>query len=199
MNNDNKICKKCKQNKSLNDFHKSKSYKDGYRSKCRNCINEEIKKRRLQNPERERNKLRNFRKNNPDYDKNWRENNSEKVIEASKKYYYKNLEARRKQGTEYAKNWQKNNPEKANLRNQKRKAKINENGVFLITNKFIKKLYSSECVNCGSKEKIQMDHIIPIARGGRHSEGNLQPLCQSCNCSKQEKFMTEWKMLLRKY
>lgn len=40
------------------------------------------------------------------------------------------------------------------------------------------------CVQCGSIERLEVDHIIPLACGGLHSEENMQILCKSCNCSK---------------
>ncbi len=36
-------------------------------------------------------------------------------------------------------------------------------------------------VKCSSKENLQFDHIIPVARGGATSAQNLQLLCQQCN------------------
>lgn len=36
-------------------------------------------------------------------------------------------------------------------------------------------------------EKLTMDHIIPLSKGGRHSILNVQPMCGSCNYSKQDK------------
>ena len=32
-----KVCKKCKQNKPLTEYHKDKSISDGYRNVCKSC------------------------------------------------------------------------------------------------------------------------------------------------------------------
>jgi len=41
-----------------------------------------------------------------------------------------------------------------------------------------------KCVKCGSKERLEFDHIIPIALGGSNTERNIQLLCEACNRSK---------------
>ena len=40
------------------------------------------------------------------------------------------------------------------------------------------------CVSCGSKERLQFDHVIPVALGGAGTVENLQLLCAACNGAK---------------
>ncbi len=37
------------------------------------------------------------------------------------------------------------------------------------------------CRECGSTSDLQIDHIVPLSRGGSTVEGNLQALCEGCN------------------
>ena len=44
-----------------------------------------------------------------------------------------------------------------------------------------------KCVNCGSNEKLEYDHIIPVVKGGANTFRNIQLLCEPCNRSKGAK------------
>jgi hypothetical protein len=43
-----------------------------------------------------------------------------------------------------------------------------------------------KCLECGSCEDLQFDHIIPVALGGATRPENLQILCGDCNRSKSD-------------
>tara|TARA_B100001123_G_scaffold192735_1_gene219801 strand:- start:327 stop:725 length:399 start_codon:yes stop_codon:yes gene_type:complete len=43
------------------------------------------------------------------------------------------------------------------------------------------------CVECGSKEKLEFDHIIPLSKGGASTYRNIQLLCEHCNRSKSDR------------
>ena len=43
---------------------------------------------------------------------------------------------------------------------------------------------NGQCVRCGSRERLEFDHIIAVVVGGSSTERNVQLLCESCNRSK---------------
>jgi hypothetical protein len=49
---------------------------------------------------------------------------------------------------------------------------------------FVWRRDGGRCVKCGSQEKLEFDHIIPLARGGSNTERNIQLLCEYHNRSK---------------
>ncbi|MBW1899225.1 MAG: HNH endonuclease [Deltaproteobacteria bacterium] len=47
-------------------------------------------------------------------------------------------------------------------------------------------------------EKLTMDHIVPISRGGKSVKGNVVPSCKNCNNKKKELLPMEWEQYLKK-
>lgn len=170
-----KKCTKCAEILPVTAFNKQSKTYDGLQSQCKNCNRE-------------------WRIANADYLKKskaeYRRKNKEKINSYNRHWRMKNQELAKS----YSANWVKANPDKVNAKTLRYRVWKRSNKVFFISEKFMKKLYQSECSACGSRNNIQADHIISIARGGDHSEGNLQPLCRSCNSSKRDLFYFEWKM-----
>jgi 5-methylcytosine-specific restriction endonuclease McrA len=55
------------------------------------------------------------------------------------------------------------------------------------------------CYYCGNKFKpaeLTMDHLIPVARGGKSVSGNLVPACKECNSKKKYLLPMEWEEYL---
>lgn len=49
-------------------------------------------------------------------------------------------------------------------------------------------LQRGECHYCGRQvgaAALTMDHVVPVARGGRSTRGNVVPACAACNKSKR--------------
>lgn len=54
-----------------------------------------------------------------------------------------------------------------------------------------------QCAYCGaefdpSKKEPQLDHVVPISKGGSHALSNAVLACRSCNASKGNKIPHEW-------
>ena len=49
---------------------------------------------------------------------------------------------------------------------------------------FVWRRDNGRCVICGSQEKLEYDHIIPVSMGGSNTERNIQLLCEKHNRSK---------------
>ena len=44
--------------------------------------------------------------------------------------------------------------------------------------------FEFRCAYCGAAGKLTMDHVQPLAKGGRHEPSNLVPACPTCNSRK---------------
>jgi 5-methylcytosine-specific restriction protein A len=43
------------------------------------------------------------------------------------------------------------------------------------------------CAICGRKESVEVDHIMPVSKGGKDDRDNLQGVCRDCHEDKTRK------------
>jgi hypothetical protein len=159
------------------------------------------------NSEKERERARQYKQDNPEKsaerNRKWRQANRETYNERKRRYYQKN----REKDIERKRKWQQANPEKVRERNRKwyranpesskarnhtrRARKFGNGGRYTAAEwRAVKAFYGYRCLACDRKEpeiKLSPDHVRPLAKGGDNSIMNIQPLCLSCNHSKQTK------------
>lgn len=193
-----KVCTKCKINKEDSAFYfiKAKNRKATYKNSCKEC--DKIYKKSIDEQCRMRTKIVITNKVCTGCKKNKEINAFCKLdissdgyttrCKACKLSWNKIYKQKNKEHFNKLRNLRlKLHPERRLVQQQNREAKKRNTGGRGIKAKewlSIKKLYGNVCICCGTPEKISMDHVIPIFKGGRHEPENIQPLCISCNVKK---------------
>lgn len=74
------------------------------------------------------------------------------------------------------------------IKHNSRTLKANRNRIY--------KRDNCECVYCGSKKQLTLDHIMPKSRGGTNDWMNLVTSCFKCNLKKSNRTPEEAKMVM---
>lgn len=113
--------------------------------------------------------------------------NPEKIAECKRKWH----EANREKIAERKREYYEANFEKFKANNHNRRAKIKGNGGKLSPDivQTLMTLQKGKCACCGKslKQGYHLDHIMPIALGGKNTDDNIQLLTPKCNLSKGPK------------
>ena len=88
--------------------------------------------------------------------------------------------------------FEERHPERIRANGSKQTAARKAAPTFRVTPKEVHKLLAGRCAYCGAPSE-HIDHVTPLARGGRHSIGNLVGACAACNLSKSKKLLAEWR------
>lgn len=193
-----KTCSKCKAEKATDLFSKDAARPDGLTNWCKQCRRTHY----LANKDRVAKQMKVYSAENKDklrinaarhYEKN-----KDLVLQRSMLRYYANIDKIQAQHRESGKKYSRLYPERNLVKRHKRRARLRSNGVFTITNRELKTLYSLPCFYCGNAGG-SLDHVVPIARGGAHGIGNIVPACMPCNMSKGSKLLSQWKRDVMKY
>jgi len=98
---------------------------------------------------------------------------------------------------EHARAWWAANAEKRRLyqADQRAKAYANPTSVGISERDWVRLVnrHLGRCFYCDVRpDSLQMDHVVPLVRGGRHAISNVVPACQPCNSRKGSRLLVEW-------
>lgn len=54
------------------------------------------------------------------------------------------------------------------------------------------------CDKAVPPKELTLDHLVPVARGGRSTKGNCVPACKDCNNRKKDLLPMEWEEYLQR-
>lgn len=204
---------------SSENFHKSKSGKFGFASKCKICkaevnrlsdIKHKDKRQAWRDSHKEEKRL---------YDKQYVQDNIEYIKERNKQYYQENREdilekerikaltpefkkrrkeyreTRKERDKELRKQWMENNKERVRelKKNRYHRERSVEQGFTIDDWHNCKSLFENSCAYCGEfTNDLTQDHFIPVSKNGGYTLDNIIPSCRSCNSSKCNTDFEDW-------
>jgi 5-methylcytosine-specific restriction endonuclease McrA len=116
----------------------------------------------------------------------WNRENVERRSEIRRAYESKPENKQRRAA--YSKQWNADNRELVAayslLHNSRRRG---ANAPDADARKYAVLLYRDPCAYCGTRERVEVDHIVPVSAGGTNTADNLTAACRSCNVRKRDK------------
>lgn len=167
------VCCHCKEDKDVSLFYKNKKTKSGYTFRCKECSKLYINKEKRLEYERK-------------YWGNRREDRRAQIL----KSHNMNKEHHKQKRQEYLKteNGQSSYRKYTQKRYALRKSAFVEDVSPI-------ELYDGQngiCYICKGKfdfKQMELDHVMPIAKGGKHEKSNCKMACAKCNRSKGSKIL----------
>ncbi len=150
-------------------------YQQAYYVANRERLTQQQAANRATHQQRDADRARAWRDANPDQAKRNRDRylreNAERLKDARRAYRAANRDLIRAL----------NNRRKARLRNVAVNDLTGAEWVAIVVQ------YDGRCAYCGcTPDRITMDHVIPISKGGNHTASNVVPACGPCNFAKND-------------
>lgn len=177
------ICGEMKQETDDNFFWDKRGW---YRGECKQCFNDKrIEKTRA-------NGVKPHRRLSEEQRQKRREEQNRKQRER-----YWADERYRVSCIEYQREHHRRKPWLGIARKHKRKAMMLSRDDGSVTQKVLRELMrrTKACPYCGQsleEQRIEIDHIIPLSKGGMHTRKNIVACCWECNQKKRNKDFYEW-------
>jgi 5-methylcytosine-specific restriction endonuclease McrA len=168
-----KTCPKCG---CTGSFGRDRTAKDGLSLLCRTCLRKEaVKRYRAKNAEAVAERV-----------KTWIARNREQFQATRRTWVADNRSKTRTHAKAYA----ERHPEKILANNRKRRAALRgvETTLRALEWQETLEVFGGACAYClRTGLPLTQDHIIPISRGGGHTQENVVPACRPCNTRKGDR------------
>jgi len=165
-----KTCNKCGEYKPLADFNTCSKVKCGYRGICRKCTKAYNRKYIARN--------KNKRK---EYAKKYTAANKERKAEKLRQWRQANKDKDREIQRAYRATPMGKAVVAANNHNRQAKKRGCVGTITAQQVLWLYEYYGHKCVDCGTHEDLELDHVKPLARQGANLPANLQVVCRTCN------------------
>lgn len=139
-----------------------------------------------------------YRKDNAEYlrqqHRKSREKNREETNRRAREKHAKDPSYKR----EKERQWRKNNPEKAKIKNTTARLNRRARGGYrlkICEVMQVKNLYNGICFYCKRDDATDIEHRLPLSRGGTNEMANLCLACRQCNLRKGK--MTDSEFIAR--
>lgn len=168
------------------------NYSVEYRKRTNDHRREYLRQWRLKNPEKYKVQWKAYQKAHPELKEYARKRYlkvREHHLDLGKKWYAAN----KVKSSAYLKNWWSLNEGKRAEYKHSRRAKTPPSKLVLAKIKLLR--FEQFCRWCCIRlmpKNREIDHIIPLFRGGEHIADNLAASCKSCNSSRRTKLVEEW-------
>lgn len=191
-----KRCKTCGEAKPLDEFHRNGLTQDRRASSCKTCVSEYNRAYREQNSERVAEYSRTYRAAHREHArvtaKEWFQRNRERAYANSRAYRARHPESHAA-----------NNREQASVRRASMSEVVRDPGVSI---EALRSRDGDFCCYCGAEldftpavgrrfkpNGAAVEHITPISKGGGHVFENVTLACRHCNTSKGGRtLLWEW-------
>ncbi len=173
--NGTRICSRCSEEKSLDDFHRKRANSEDRRTECKSCTNARNSRAHRESVARDPEARRTT-------SARWRAQNAERMAELKARWREENPERVSQHNASY----RTANPERSWLDEYRRRTRKfgHPDVIEDFTKADVIERYGDRCFYCWTGEFEELDHFIAVIHGGPHTLDNVRPSCMPCNRSK---------------
>lgn len=195
-----KRCNRCKEEKPLSEYYRRLEAPDGLQYVCKACKNAYRRISQQRNVERDAPKAKPAPKKCPSCaetkepsefytdkrNRDWLSNYCRMCLRSISRQQYRKHKGKRLQKQ---KEWRERNPAKVQEYVERHRAKKLGVEYDFTAGQWrdILEQFGYRCVYClEERDDLEIDHVVPLERGGAHKASNIVPACRSCNSSKND-------------